>query len=98
MPFAILVEPRALADIQQAINYYDSRQAGLGKKFESAIDNHFSTISKNPFFQIRYNGIRCLPLKKFPFLIHFVVDEKRNEVFIISVFHTSKNNTEWLIV
>ena len=97
MPFTILIEPRALADIQQAINYYDSQQSGLGKKFEAAVDKHFLIISKNPFFQIRYNGIRCLPIKKFPFLIHFVVDEKRNEVFVISVFHTSKNNTEWLI-
>jgi plasmid stabilization system protein ParE len=96
MSFAVLLEPRALADIQQAIDYYDSRQAGLGKKFESTIDKHFLVISRNPFFQIRYSGIRCLPVKKFPFLIHFVVDEKRKEVFIISVFHTSKNNTEWL--
>jgi toxin ParE1/3/4 len=97
MPFTVLIEPRALADIQQAIDYYDSRQPGLGKRFELAIDKHFLIISENPFFQIRYKGIRRLPIKKFPFLIHFVVDEKRKEVFIISVFHTSKNNTEWLV-
>ena len=71
-------------------------QAGLGKKFEKAIDKHFSTIGKNLFFQIRYNGIRCLPVRKFPFLIHYIVDEKQNEVYIISVFHTSKDNHEWL--
>ncbi|HTA27592.1 MAG TPA: type II toxin-antitoxin system RelE/ParE family toxin [Bacteroidia bacterium] len=97
MPFAVFIEPRALADIQQAMDYYDTRQSGLGKRFETAIDKHFSILSKNPFFQIRYNGIRCIPVKKFPFLIHFVVDEKRKEVFVISVFHTSKNNKEWLI-
>jgi plasmid stabilization system protein ParE len=96
MPFKVLIEPRALADIQQAIDYYDSRQPGLGKKFEASVDKHFSSLSKNPFFQIRYKGIRCLPIKKFPFLIHFIIDEKRKVVFIISVFHTSKNNTEWL--
>ena len=33
--------------------------------------------------------------KKIPFLIHYVVDEKKNEVLIISVFHTSKDNKEW---
>jgi toxin ParE1/3/4 len=96
MAFAVLIEPRALADIQQAIDYYESRQSGLGKRFESAIDKHFSIIAKNPFFQIRYSGIRCLPVKKFPFLIHFVVDEKSEKVFVISVFHTSKDNSEWL--
>jgi toxin ParE1/3/4 len=96
MPYKVLVEPRALADIQQAIDYYDSRQAGLGKKFEASIEKHFLSISKNPFFQIRYSGIRCLPIKKFPFLIHFIVDEKRKIVYVISVFHTSQNNSEWL--
>lgn len=96
MPFKVLIEPRALSDIQQAIDYYDSRQQGLGKRFETAITKHFSVISRNPFFQIRYSGIRCLPVKRFPFLIHFVIDEERNEVLVISVFHTSKNNKDWL--
>ena len=95
MPYVVLIEPRALADIQQAIDYYDSKQIGLGKKFETAIDSHLVIISKNPFFQIRYGGIRCLPVKGFPFMIHFVTDESNKEVFIISVFHTSKNNAEW---
>ena len=97
MSFIVFIEPRALTDIQKAMNYYDNCQTGLGKKFETVVDKHILTISKNPFFQIRYNGVRCLPVKTFPFMIHFVIDEERNEVFIISVFHTSKNNNEWLI-
>jgi len=97
MLYKVFIEPRVLTDIQRAIDYYDSRQPGLGKKFKATIDTHLSIISKNPFFQIRYNAIRCLPVKKFPFLIHFIIDEKRKEVFILSVFHTSKNNREWLI-
>ena len=98
MLYSVLIEPRALADIQQAIYYYDSKQIGLGKKFASAIDKHISTISKHPFFQIRYSGVRCLPVKGFPFMIHFIVNERSNQVFIISVFHTSKNPDEWQIL
>ena len=91
MPYEIILERRAKADIQQAIDYYDSQQTGLGEKFLIAIDKHFSSIGRNPFFQIRYSNVRCLPVQKFPFLIHFILDEKEKSAYIISVFHTSQH-------
>jgi len=96
MRYEVLVGARALADLRQAIDYYNTQQKGLGKKFELVIDKHFSEIGKNPFYQLRYSFIRCLPLKKFPFMIHYFVDEKRKKVFIVSVLHTSKNPDRWL--
>ena len=62
MRYEVLVGPRAMADLRQAIDYYNSKQKGLGKKFEAAIDSNFSFIGKNPFYQIRYSFIRCLPV------------------------------------
>ncbi len=94
MPYSIVVEPRALADIQQAIDYYDEQQEGLAGKFIDTLEKYFSTIGKNPFYQIRYNKVRCLPLKKFPFMIHYFIDEKIKTAFIVSVFHTSKKHNE----
>lgn len=92
MAFKIVVEPRALADIQQAIDYYDKQQVGLGEKFILIIDKHFKSISKNPFFQIRYDKIRCLPIKNFPFMIHFFIEEKTNIVYIVAAYHTSQKS------
>ncbi len=94
MPHHIVVEPRALADIQQAIDYYDEQQIGLGNKFATTLEKYFNTISKNPCYQIRYNNVRCLPLKKFPFMIHYCMEEKIRTVFVVSVFHTSKKHNE----
>ena len=96
MPFEVLPEKRAYADIQQAISYYDSQQVGLGKKFLSAIEKHFDSLNKNPFFQIRYYNVRCLPVKKFPFMIHFILDEKTKKVYVISVLHTSQDPHRWI--
>ncbi|TAL59842.1 MAG: type II toxin-antitoxin system RelE/ParE family toxin [Bacteroidetes bacterium] len=95
MIFEIVVEKRALFDIQCAIDYYDQQQIGLGKKFLSEIEKHFSSINRNPFYQIRYNRVRCLPVIKFPFMIHFLLDEKEKTAYIISVFHTSQNPDKW---
>jgi len=38
MPYRVIVEPVALKDIQQGINYYDDQQIGLGEKFEAAVN------------------------------------------------------------
>lgn len=94
MAYTISLDPLAILDIQKAIDYYDEQQPGLGKKFENAIDKHFSALSKNPFYQIRYDQVRCLPVKKFPFMIHFVVDNRSSTVRVAAVFHTSLDPKE----
>lgn len=50
MIFNIVIEPRALIDIQDAIDYYESKQSGLGEYFYQVIDEHLDKLSKNPFF------------------------------------------------
>ena len=95
MTFNIVIEPVALLDIQQAIDYYDDQQIGLGKKFEAAVNKHLVALEKNPFFQIRYDDIRCLPVKKYPYMIHFTIDEANKMVNIRAVFDTSLNPNKW---
>lgn len=91
MAYNIDLDSVAILDLQKAIDYYDQQQPGLGKKFEITIDKHFSALSKNPFLQVRYDTVRCLPFKKFPFMIHFTVDEENSTVRVSAVFHTSLN-------
>ena len=40
MAFQVVIDKRALAEIQKAINYYDNQQAGLSKKFNADLDLH----------------------------------------------------------
>ena len=42
-----------------------------------------------PFFGIRYDQVRCLKIKRFPYLIHYQVDEATNLVTVVGVLHTS---------
>ncbi|MDY0989892.1 type II toxin-antitoxin system RelE/ParE family toxin [Flavobacterium sp. CFBP9031] len=95
MIFEVVIEPRALADIQDAIDYYESKQIGLGEYFYQVIDEHLDTISRNPFFEIRYKDYRGLPTKKFPFIIFYFLDEEIKKVFILSVFNTSLNPSKY---
>ena len=97
MKFTIELDSRVIQDIQEAIDYYDEQLIGLGEKFESYINKYIKTLAKNPFYQIRYDNIRCLPLKKYPYMIHFTIDEKNNFVFIHSVINTSRDPKEYWV-
>lgn len=50
MRYALEIEPSALIDLQDAIDYYDKQQFGFGKKIEKAINKHFLQLTKNPFY------------------------------------------------
>ncbi|HWY38852.1 MAG TPA: type II toxin-antitoxin system RelE/ParE family toxin [Bacteroidia bacterium] len=91
MSFKVVIEPRALRETQDTIDYYNNKLPGLGKKFERVLDEHIKIISKNPFFQIRYKDYRILPLKNFPYKIIYYLNETRKTVYIIAIFNTSQS-------
>lgn len=95
MSFNIKIDKLAIADIQSAVDYYDEQQVGLGDRFLKSIDEHFSVLSLNPFFKVRYAQVRCLPLSDFPFMVHFTIDEIEQEVIVRAVFHTSLDPVNW---
>lgn len=95
MNFVIQIEPEAIQDIQNAIDWYELQQKGLGKKFYDYLDSVLERLESNPYYQIRYSNIRCLPLQKYPFMIHFSIDEINAIVIIRAIFNTSLNPLKW---
>lgn len=69
MSYKIVFEPRAIFDIQEAVDYYESKQIGLGEYFYETLDKHIEVINKSPYFQVKYKDYHGLPIKKFPFII-----------------------------
>jgi len=95
MAFTVVLDPRAIEDIQQAIDYYEKQQPGLGEEFEDILNEYLRKLEQNPFFQIRYDHVHCLPLKKYPYMIHFTVDEEDECVIVRAVFNTSRDPGMW---
>ena len=93
--FTVNIGAAALADVQNAIDYYDEAQPGLGAIYLLELEEFFVVLEENPHFEIRYDEVRCLPLKKFPFMIHFTLDEEAKSVNIRAVLHTSLNPKSW---
>ena len=90
MTYRVVIDPMAIRDIQQAIDYYDEQQPGLGEKFENTLNNHLLILETNPYFRVRYSNIHCLPLRKFPYMLHFTINKENKLVNIMAVFHQSR--------
>ena len=93
MAFNLIFLRRAQQEISDAIEWYEMRQVGLGKKFLTEIEDELQRISDNPLL---YPGSDETPttyrravLKKFPFVI--IYSSKKDDILIHSVFHTHLN-------
>lgn len=84
----LIIEPDAQKEIIEAIEWYESRQSGLGKDFFNYLDGYFQTLKNgNSFFEIKRKPVfRELPLKRFPFVIIYEV--LKNQIVVYSVFNT----------
>ena len=95
--YKIQADPRVKLDLQQAMDFLKSRRKGLDIKFLSDYRSSLKTLKTNPFFELRYDGIRCLPFKTFKFMIHYSINENNNTVMINAVISTHQNPEEyWL--
>ena len=91
MGFEVKMEPLAINDVNEAIHWYNSQKTGLGEKFYNLLEASIENLKVNPYHQIRYEeNIRCLPLKKYPYMIHFNIDETEKLIKIIAILHTSR--------
>ena len=98
MTYLLEIDERAFKDIQNAVDYYNDRQAGLGKRFYRSYKKALGTLKRNPYFQIKYDDIRCVLIKPFPYMIHFQVDEAEKMIIIFAVVHTSLNPDKSYII
>jgi len=92
--YDLLISDESRLDILDAFSWYESRREGLGRDFELCLEAGFNQIQRNPLlYQKRYKNLRIHFIDRFPYGIHFLIDEKTIKVF--GVFHTSRNPQNW---
>jgi hypothetical protein len=93
--FKILLTPLAINQVEIFVEYYNSCVPKLGDKLVKKIDLAFIALKTNPYYQIRYSNIRCYPIPKLAYMIHFVVED--NIVSILAIISTHQNpNETWV--
>lgn len=93
--YKTIILPRAKQEVEETAFYYENIRKSLGKLFYKEFKSYALTLKTFPFFEEKYNIVRTLPLKKFPYTIHFTVDENDKIVSIQAVTsnHQDPNHT-----
>ena len=96
MSFKILYHPEVYHDIQEAIDWYNQQKAGLGKRFYTTLKDHLAVLRDSPKqFSVRYKDVHCMPMRTFPYLIHYRIDEIQKIVFIEAILNTYQSPEKW---
>ena len=86
MTWEVRLRPRAEADLEEARDWYEERQAGLGEQFIDAVALAMETLAAAPERQPEYyRGFRRLLLSRFPYKVFYRVEG--SSVLVFRVLH-----------
>lgn len=80
-------------ELYEACKWYEDQQPELGKRFLAEVDKYLISVGNNPLhYPVRFSQTyRFATLRIFPYLIVFRVESEKNRVYVISIFHTSRD-------
>lgn len=92
MLYKLLISPTAFSDTEDAYDYYEKQQLGLGERFLKFVDDSYTNLSNTPHhygFINNKKDLRDLRIKNFPFVIIFQIF--KDKVLVLRVFNTNRN-------
>jgi len=92
--YQLEISEDAKLDIYDAFLWYEEQQEGLGLNFELSLEAGLNLVQRNPLlFELKHKQFRVHFINKFPFGIHYLVDDRT--IKVLAVFHTSRDPKNW---
>lgn len=83
-------------DVSEAVEYYRQFNPQLANQFIFRIREAIYFLIRAPFAcQIKYKDVRTLILKQFPFHIHYIINESKQEIVILAIIHAYRNPNDY---
>ncbi|MDZ8085961.1 MAG: type II toxin-antitoxin system RelE/ParE family toxin [Nostoc sp. DedQUE12b] len=90
MSYQLIISPEAEVDIQDAFEWYEQRESGVGSEFVRAVDSCLALIERNPStYPVVYQQARRLLIRRFSYGVIYVVEE--NVITVIACYHVKRN-------
>ncbi len=97
MAYKLFVNPSARLDIIEAIDWYNEKQPNLGFRLYKYIQTTLEIIRSNPSgFAVRYKTIHTAIVKKFPYMIHYIVDQQTETISVLAVLCMHRSPDSWI--
>ena len=89
MSLSVVFRRIAKREFDDGISWYQDRREGLGQEFSIAVEQQLEKIalSPNKFACVR-GDVRRAVLQRFPYSIHFIVEDER--IVVLAIFHARR--------
>ena len=94
MSYTYWLHEKVQLDFSEAYEWYEDKKTGLGDEFLLAVEKKIVEIVTNPeYFGSKGNmKYREALTERFPFIIVYIINAKRNEIVICAVHNAKKSN------
>ncbi len=94
MNYALVFRPEVQDELDEAFNWYENQQLGLGDEFLDCIDETLNFIVLLPeSYPVVYRDVRRAVVKRFPYAIYYRIVSSR--AIVTAIFHSSRNPKGW---
>ena len=96
MSYKIVNRPSVRTDLLNAIDYYKAISPDLARQFLSRIREAREYIFQYPTgFEIKYKNVRTVLLRQFPYHIHYLLEESKEEIVILAIINSYRNPADY---
>ena len=90
MNYILIIRPEAEADLAEAFAWYENKRQGLGHDFLLQVEAGIKYIERMAeTHPIKYKGTRQHLIKRFPYKIIYILEDKT--VFVLAVIHGKRS-------
>jgi len=96
MNYVLVFRPEVREELNEAYNWYENQQTGLGDDFLNCIDDILNRICQMPeSYPIVYRDIRRSVVRRFPYAVYYRIVSSR--VIVTAIFHSRRDPKSWKI-
>jgi plasmid stabilization system protein ParE len=94
--YRLEIQPDAITDIEEAAQWYEDREPGLGADFARSIFERIESLRTKPLIHLlrdRRRNVRWVLAHRFPYRIVYRMQNELVKVF--AVVHTARHDRQW---
>jgi plasmid stabilization system protein ParE len=93
MTFKVIADAEAKRDWNEAVDWYDEREPGVGLRLDDAIRTFLQTLSQQPERFARATRLthKAKVPPPWPYSVYFTINVEHREVKVLAIWHGARN-------
>jgi len=95
VPVSLILTEKAQEDLDNAFQWYEEQDLGLGKEFIRCVDAKIANLNRHPLHHpvVQNDRVHRTLVNRFPFSIYFVNEEELITIF--AILHQRRSPEFW---